>query len=133
MKDPMLTQEAFEEWLNSFSDAHILRGQVILKSAVEALEYLENSERGMIMTKQQKIREAVHLWADDGCLFPDRSCNALGADYCSSSDEAYKCLMERLGKIGVVLKVESRKSAFGYRVFLRDIEDAGWSATESLI
>ncbi len=44
MKDPMLTQESFEEWLNNFSG--ILRGQVILKSKVEALEYLEKLQKG---------------------------------------------------------------------------------------
>lgn len=57
-------------------------------------------------SKQKEIREAIDTYVDDGCLFPDRSCNALGSGYCSSYEEAYKCLMERLDKVGVVIKVE---------------------------
>lgn len=57
------------------------------------------------MTKQEEIKGILEAWADDCCLFLDRSCNALGSGYCSSSEEAYKCLMERLDKTGVVIKV----------------------------
>jgi hypothetical protein len=58
------------------------------------------------MNKQEEIREVIDTYTDDGCLFPDRSCNALGSGYCSSDEEAYKCLMQRLDKIGVVIKVD---------------------------
>ncbi len=59
------------------------------------------------MSKQEEIREAIDTYADNGCLFPDRWCNAWGGNYCSSDIEDYKCLMENLTEIGVVLKGES--------------------------
>ncbi|KKM24121.1 hypothetical protein LCGC14_1608270 [marine sediment metagenome] len=58
-----------------------------------------------VKTKQQEIREVIDHYTDDRCLFPDRVCNALGAGYCSSQEEAYKCLLQRLDSQGVVLKV----------------------------
>ena len=65
------------------------------------------------MDKRNEIREAIDTYTDDECLFPDRSCNALGSGYCSSTEEAYQCLMERLTQIGVVIKVE-RVGKCGY-------------------
>ena len=100
-----------------------------------------------VMTKQEVIREAIDIYTDDGCLYPDRSCNALGSGYCSSMEESYKCLMERLTKIGVVIKVEMElpmpscsgtedfRNAYraGGERILDDIEKAGYTAIEPLI
>lgn len=60
------------------------------------------------MTQQEEIREIIDKHVDDGCHYPDRSCNALGSGYCSSGDEQYKCLMEKLTQIGVVIKAEEQ-------------------------
>ncbi len=57
------------------------------------------------MCKREEIRKVIDTYTDDSCLFPDRSCNALGSGYCSSDTESYKCLMERLDKLGVVIQV----------------------------
>ncbi len=57
------------------------------------------------MNKREEIRKVIDTYTDDGCLFPDRSCNALCGGYCSSDTESYKCLMERLDKLGVVIQV----------------------------
>ena len=58
------------------------------------------------MTKQEEIRKVIDTHVDDGCHFPDRSCDALGSGYCSSADEHYRCLMERLDKIGLAIKAD---------------------------
>ena len=57
------------------------------------------------MTKQKEIREVIDVYTDDGCLFIDRVCDNLAGGYCLSDEEAYRCLMERLTEIGVVIKV----------------------------
>ena len=58
-----------------------------------------------IAEKRKQIREVIDTYTDDGCLFPDRSCSALGSGYCSSSEESYKCLMQRLSDLGCVIKL----------------------------
>ena len=100
------------------------------------------------MTKREEIREVIDAHVDDRCHFPDRSCNALGSGYCSSDDEAYKCLMERLTEIGVVIKVEGELPMVRVRAFptysgkemvdecdatQRDMLKAGYVKTEELI
>ena len=96
------------------------------------------------MSRQEEIREVIDLYTDDCCLFPDRSCNALGSGYCSSGPEAYRCLMERLGNIGVVLKVERElpdnklwhqvnRQFEAYCAGKNDMIGAGFVAVESLI
>ena len=58
------------------------------------------------MTKE--IREVIDLYTEDRCLYPDRECSHRASTvlYCSNSDCAYRCLIERLDSVGVVLKVE---------------------------
>jgi len=56
--------------------------------------------------KRALIREVIDAYTDDRCLFPDRVCNALGSGYCSSGEEAYNCLMEKLTELGLVIQVE---------------------------
>ena len=61
------------------------------------------------MKKQEEIREIIDAYTDDTCLYPDKTCELRGSDivggYCVSDDGSYNCLMERLDKIGVVIKV----------------------------
>ena len=66
------------------------------------------------MTKQEEIRKVIDTHVDDGCHFPDRSCDALGSGYCSSADEHYRCLTERLDKIGLAIKVDREMPDSGY-------------------
>ncbi len=59
------------------------------------------------MTKQEEIKKELFSWADDGCMFLDKHCEHRShlkvGGYCSSNDGSYKCLMERLSDIGVVI------------------------------
>ena len=57
-----------------------------------------------VMTKQEEIREAIDIYTDGECLYPNKDClSRSGLDYCRFVEDAYKCLMERLTKIGVVI------------------------------
>ena len=104
------------------------------------------------MSKQEEIREVIDTYVDDGCLYPDRSCKHLShpkvGGYCPSQEDAYKCLMERLGKIGVVIKVEGELPRLpsnitqdipggcykiGYQTSQQDMLEAGYVAVEPLI
>lgn len=58
------------------------------------------------MTKQEKIREVIDTYTDDGCLYPDKDCVLRQDRYCLSDEDAYKCLMRCLGELGVVIKVD---------------------------
>jgi len=88
------------------------------------------------MSAREDIREVIDIYTDDGCLFPDRSCNALGGGYCSSDGEAYKCLIEKLSKMGVVIKVDKEfprnpykwKRTFPFGEHLPQREWVGWNA-----
>ena len=43
------------------------------------------------------------------CLFPDKECVHQGNyAYCQVDDDSYDCLMERLGELGVVIKIEEK-------------------------
>lgn len=94
-----------------------------------------------VMTKQEEIRDVLDKWADDQCLFDERVCTYLGnGDYCSSTEDAYKCLMERLDKIGVVLKVEGElpahlmegQIAYAKETYKDILRKAGYEAVEPL-
>ena len=56
------------------------------------------------MSKQEEIDRLLNLWADDYCLFVEKTCEHRGMYcYCCSEGEALKCLKERLGEQGVVI------------------------------
>ncbi len=99
------------------------------------------------MTKQEKIRKEIDAYADGACLYPDRVCEypKRGASpygiYCTSGEDAYKCLMKHLDKLGLVLKVERELSdpaenyiddwLRGYRKCMEDM--AGYVAVKPLV
>ncbi len=99
------------------------------------------------MNKREEIRKVIDTYTDDGCLFPDRSCNALCGGYCSSDTESYKCLMERLDKLGVVIQVDRELPKFSkcwdedghifhdaiVPVTREDMKEAGFAGFERLI
>jgi len=59
------------------------------------------------VSKQEEIDRLLNLWADDYCLFVEKTCEHRGMYcYCCSEGEALKCLKERLGEQGVVIKVD---------------------------
>ena len=58
------------------------------------------------MTKQEEIREVIDAYTDDTCLYPTDKCDFRSRDCCCDYERAYKCLMKRLNKLGVVLKVD---------------------------
>jgi len=58
------------------------------------------------MATREEIREAIDLYTDGKCLYPDKACVSFKGSDCLSDEEAYKCLMRRLGEIGVVIRVE---------------------------
>ncbi|MBA7665095.1 hypothetical protein ES703_73161 [subsurface metagenome] len=58
------------------------------------------------MPKREEIREIIDTYTDDGCFYPTKNCKLCKGGYCISTDDAYKCLMKRLGEVGVVMKVE---------------------------
>ena len=61
------------------------------------------------MSKQTEIREAIDTYTDDTCLYPNKLCQSRGTGryrgYCSSQENAYRCLMLRLDELGVVIKL----------------------------
>ena len=62
------------------------------------------------MTKQEEIREVIDLYTNDACLYKSKDCESRCPPvyyFCNDEDSGYKCLMERLTEIGVVLKVAS--------------------------
>ena len=61
-----------------------------------------------IEKKREEIREIIDNFADDGCSLPDRNCEDMKGGYCVSSERAYKCLMEKLSIVGVVIKVGTK-------------------------
>ncbi len=63
--------------------------------------------------KREEIREVIDHYADDGCLYPNKTCEFFKGSWCVSGDEAYKCLMKRLDGIGVVIKVKCPDCAWG--------------------
>ncbi|KKK47830.1 hypothetical protein LCGC14_3151210 [marine sediment metagenome] len=56
--------------------------------------------------KRAEIRAIVDNYVDDGCSFPKKRCSFYRGGYCASNNESYKCLTERLGIVGVVIKVD---------------------------
>ncbi len=67
------------------------------------------------MSNQKKIREVIDLYQDDVCLYTNKVCEARGqSNYCRFGDDAYKCLMERLTELGVVIKVNREMPDSGY-------------------
>ena len=60
------------------------------------------------MATREVIREVIDLYTDDGCLFPDKTCVWHSREYCTSDNDSYACLMQRLDKLGVVIKVENQ-------------------------
>lgn len=64
------------------------------------------------MTKQQEIREVIDLYTDDECLYPDKDCKFRDR-WCIEGEDAYKCLMKRLGELGVVIQAGSVKLSKG--------------------
>ena len=62
------------------------------------------------MIIQEEIREAIDTYTDDACLYPRKVCffrkTTFGGNYCTSGEDAYRCLMRRLGELGVVIKVD---------------------------
>lgn len=85
------------------------------------------------MSKQEEIRTAIDIYVDNRCLFLHRSCNALGSGYCSSKEEAYRCLMERLTNIGLVLKVEGELPLTKTEEFLLDYNGIKQSDGEGIM
>ena len=61
-----------------------------------------------VQTKQEEIREVIDAYTDDACLYPKKDCEhhcfGINSEYCVHDDGSYKCLMERLGELGVVIK-----------------------------
>lgn len=56
---------------------------------------------------REKIKEVIDAYTDDRCLYPDKDCESRGLyNYCRFSEEAYKCLMQRLDVLGVVIKAD---------------------------
>ncbi len=94
------------------------------------------------MTKQEEIRELIDLYTDDECLYPNKDCESRGLfNYCRLGNDAYKCLMKRLGEKGVVLKVAAPLPDISYHSAYPENEEAyqqailraGYVATEPLI
>ncbi|KKN71469.1 hypothetical protein LCGC14_0420480 [marine sediment metagenome] len=60
-----------------------------------------------LIAKRIEINKLLKLWADDRCLFEEKTCEHRGVySYCCSEDESLKCLKERLTEQGVVIRVE---------------------------
>jgi len=64
------------------------------------------------MGKQEEIRQLIDTYVDDVCLYPDTGCTSESVHrdfpgYCDSTEGAYRCLLKRLGELGVVIKGES--------------------------
>ena len=91
------------------------------------------------MSKQEQIRKVIDDYADDTCLYPEQGCEFCLHGFCVSED-VYKCLMKRLGELGVVVKVEkefpSVSTEFGSLKLagqmLDDMLDAGAVFVEEL-
>ena len=79
------------------------------------------------MTTREEIKESIDTHANGRCLFPDRVCNAFRSGYCSSGWEVYRCLMEKLTLLGVVLKIEGKLPEW------LEYDDSGLVAVEPLI
>jgi len=63
------------------------------------------------MSKQEEIRQVIDIYVDDVCLYPDTGCMSESVHrdfpgYCDSTEGAYRCLLKRLGELGVMLMVE---------------------------
>ncbi len=64
------------------------------------------------MTKQGEIREVIDEYTDDVCLYKSRDCGHHSQprfEYCLSTEGAYKCLMQRLGELGVAIIDKERE------------------------
>ena len=71
----------------------------------------------MIMIKEE-IREVIDKYVDDDCLYPKATCvhrSHKMPEYCTDNDGAYKCLMERLTELDVVIKV---KKILPYTIYM---------------
>ena len=85
------------------------------------------------MTKQEEIREGIALYIAK-IMFPGTE----SLDNLSSYDKetVMYCaleIMEGEAVQGVVIKKEDSLSGFGVRVFMRDMQEAGYVAVEPLI
>ncbi len=60
------------------------------------------------MPTREEIKGVIDAYTDDVCLYRDNPCEHQGKAglevYCSSAECSYKCLMKRLGELGVVIK-----------------------------
>ncbi len=63
------------------------------------------------MTKQEGIRKTLDSWEDGDCLYENAECANRSKDpvthqlWCRNGEDLYACLMKRLDKLGVVIKV----------------------------
>ena len=61
------------------------------------------------MPTREEIKGVIDAYTDDVCLYRDNPCEHQGKAglevYCSSAECSYKCLMKRLGELGVVIRV----------------------------
>ena len=95
------------------------------------------------MTKQEEIWEVIDEYTNDECLYPEKACARCSKEgYCASGNDAFTCLMKRLGEIGVVLKVQRELPAIGTsdnfgktvaHLTQIDMLKAGYCAVEELI
>ncbi|KKN22623.1 hypothetical protein LCGC14_0913320 [marine sediment metagenome] len=95
--------------------------------------------------QRAEIRAIIDNYTDDGCSFPKKRCSFYRGGYCASNNESYKCLTERLGTAGVVIKVDreftkpktyhcsSLPYAQGYFHSEEDHKKAGYVAVEPLV
>ena len=89
------------------------------------------------MSKRDEIWEVIDEYTNDECLYPEKACARCSKEgYCASGNDAFTCLMKRLGEIGVVLKVERELPGgcfvLGKTSGICPYRDAGYSAIEEL-
>ena len=98
------------------------------------------------LTIRDEIREVVDKYADYTCLYKDDDCESRGRNgWCVSTDASYRCLMKRLGELGVVLRVEKELHVIGLNGMISSVVHeiqykerdrmlkAGYAAVEPLI
>lgn len=71
------------------------------------------------MSRQEEIRQLIDTYVGDVCLYPDTGCTSESGHrcfpgYCDSTEGAYRCLLKRLGELGVVMTAERELPRIGW-------------------